>query len=507
LAIAASQAMRRADPNCIIIGPALYGVDLNYLETCFKDGCLNYFNAITIHPYRSNGPETVGDDYRRVRELIDRYAQAKSLSLLQGEWGYQTKGPSAERDRAKLVLRIFLTDLANRIPLSIWYDWIDDNESMGIVKPEKPGDNSMLEPEAGYIAVKTLTHLLGPYRFDSAMRVGEQDKDCALSFQNGDHHCYVAWTTRNQPTPINITVPNGSYTLINALAEQPDSEISTTSNNISLTVTDIPTYIIPVDERENLAAAPSTQPVDLKDNPAVQKALADEETAIQLADADYAKKLETLNAARQKKVDAAKLACVAALRRAEIVSNALNKTDEGLAIGALADSIKSEVGSTKLPVPNGGWTVLFHSADPSIWDTNTNRGQDSFAISLDSAPQGVQFLKLARPNGDSVIIPMDNAHLGKFQSIEKGRFGWEGECPFSYKAFHLGVFSRDFDRPRGCVDITGEEGGIAGWGFGNHNQLGDTQGFGWEGQEIGSTVFEISVKTTPLSGGEEKNLK
>ena len=83
--------------------------------------------------------------------------------------------------------------------------------------------------------------------------------------------------------------------------------------------------------------------VDLKANPLVQKALADQDKAAADVEADYAQKLEALKAERQKKLDAAKTNCVTALRRAEAVSNARNNKDEALTIKALADSIQSEV--------------------------------------------------------------------------------------------------------------------------------------------------------------------
>ena len=48
--------------------------------------------------------------------------------------------------------------------------------------------------------------------------------------------------------------------------------------------------------------------------------------------------------------------------------------------------------------------------------------------------------------------------------------------------------------------------GISGWGFGNHAQVNDKQAYGWAGNEIGVTVFEISVKAGPLTKSEKENL-
>lgn len=95
--------------------------------------------------------------------------------------------------------------------------------------------------------------------------------------------------------------------------------------------------------------APPAQPVDLKKNQLVQKALADQEKAVAAAEEDYAKKLEALNAERQKKLAAARSACVTALRRAEGVAAARNNKEEALTIKALADSIAAEAPAESKP--------------------------------------------------------------------------------------------------------------------------------------------------------------
>lgn len=92
--------------------------------------------------------------------------------------------------------------------------------------------------------------------------------------------------------------------------------------------------------------------VDLKTNPLVQKALADQEKATAEADAEFAKKLAAIKAERDQKLSAARTACVAALRRAEAVAKARNSSEEALTIHALADSIASDAGRHPDAQPN-----------------------------------------------------------------------------------------------------------------------------------------------------------
>jgi hypothetical protein len=58
IALEAVKAIRNKTENEIIIGPATSQVDLIFLEECFKAGLLNYWDAVSVHPYRQSNPET-----------------------------------------------------------------------------------------------------------------------------------------------------------------------------------------------------------------------------------------------------------------------------------------------------------------------------------------------------------------------------------------------------------------------------------------------------------------
>ena len=84
-------AIRMADPNSTILGPAItststYQVDTTFLTTCFQQGLLNYVDAVSIHPYKSGAPEGVTNDYATVRSLMATYG--KTLPICSSEWGY-----------------------------------------------------------------------------------------------------------------------------------------------------------------------------------------------------------------------------------------------------------------------------------------------------------------------------------------------------------------------------------------------------------------------------------
>src|SRR3954452_25614780 len=126
LALATAREIRKVAPNEMIVGPALSGTDSAWLEPCYKAGLLDYFDAVTVHPYGNEPPEDRARHYRGVRALIDRYQpQGKSVPIWSGEWGYTAVGFSPEM-QGKLLARQWLFNLSMNIPVSIWYDWRDD---------------------------------------------------------------------------------------------------------------------------------------------------------------------------------------------------------------------------------------------------------------------------------------------------------------------------------------------------------------------------------------------
>lgn len=148
------------------IGPATSTVDLPFIEACGRAGLFEYWDAISVHPYRQTAPETVGVEYRALRQLIDKYApKGKTIPIVSGEWGYSTawKGFDDEK-QAKYAVRQLLTNIANGIPLSIWYDWRDDGDDskeaehrFGLVRRKyRENEQPVFEPKPSYLAVQKL---------------------------------------------------------------------------------------------------------------------------------------------------------------------------------------------------------------------------------------------------------------------------------------------------------------------------------------------------------------
>ena len=228
LALAVGRGFRVEVPNEKLIGPAVSGIDFAFLEACFKAGLLEYWSAVSVHPYRQTNPETVANDYCRLREMIDRYHRrygtgsgsgridltSAQIPIISSEWGFSAAWPRMdEAQQGALVAREMLTNLANGIPISIWYDWRDDGTDpkepehhFGLVRnSHSAGTDPVFAPKQAYLAAKTLNEILDGWRFEKRLNVGS-DEDYILVFVKGNELRIAAWTT--SATPHRVVIPS-----------------------------------------------------------------------------------------------------------------------------------------------------------------------------------------------------------------------------------------------------------------------------------------------------------
>lgn len=154
------------------------------------------------------------------------------------------------------------------------------------------------------------------------------------------------------------------------------------------------------------------------------------------------------------------------------------------------------------------WTVLFRSSDPKNWNKNL-KGKEDFAVPLKTAPEEMKYLKMTEMKKNRyVIIELTKERLD--QQYESDGYGWQGKNFFDWDAYHLGIYSLEWNTMnRGDVILASPEffQGYRGWGFGSRNLVNKSQGYTWGGDVLaGTMVFEISVKTMELSAEESKHL-
>lgn len=247
LANAACKAIKSSVPNAIIVAPGSAGIPMPFLEKFIDSGILKYIDAISVHPYRDNEPETVEIQYKKLKDLINQNSQSKkTISVISGEWGYSTfvKGKGISLDKqAAYIVRMQLFNLISGIPISIWYDWKNDGinleekeHNFGIVMPD-------LSLKPAYTAIMTMNQQLKGFTIMSRIYTMNK-KDYMLLFRNQkDNWKLVAWTTDNaHSVVIENKIPNiNSTTAMNIMGKM--LKIKKNQEKLVLDLNEFPQYI------------------------------------------------------------------------------------------------------------------------------------------------------------------------------------------------------------------------------------------------------------------------
>lgn len=156
--------------------------------------------------------------------------------------------------------------------------------------------------------------------------------------------------------------------------------------------------------------------------------------------------------------------------------------------------------------PDKGWTRLFRASGPTIWNTDSDVSEDTFAITLDKAPAKTVWLRMkcvGTNKEDYVIIPMKKEFLNQVKDM--GGYAWNGARNQRNGHLELGIGNVAWSAPYrdgNSVSIGGRNGW--GWGTSPPGLTYPGSAFAWKGQKGESFVVDISVKDTPLTV-EEKN--
>lgn len=186
----------------ILVGPASSGVNAGFLQELVKADAVRWLDAVSVHPYRPEGPESVLAEYARVREII-----GPSLPLISGEWGWaacaDTHGaPCAcnggggsgmavsDEEQGWLLARQWLVNDLGGVPISIWYDYKDGGtdrangeDNYGLVHSEYVNSSLAHLTKPAFHAAQTLQRLFGAQLLSKReVFVGNQTTTFALRY-------------------------------------------------------------------------------------------------------------------------------------------------------------------------------------------------------------------------------------------------------------------------------------------------------------------------------------
>lgn len=253
LALKVGETIKETAPNETYIGPAGALVDLWFLAYCFQSGLLNYWSAVSIHPYRQRIPETVIRPYAAVDWLINKYGpRGKTVPVIAGEWGYPST-PNwfnmSDEAQAKMLAREFLVNIMEKVPVTIWYDWHDDgadpkdpNLHYGVVRnPYRSGDAQVYEPKPAYFAAQTLSQFFSGFRFSKRIDAGNPG-NFVLLFTRGHEARLAAWTTNPQPQTVVLRGARGKFNAVSFEGTQ-QQKLRAGRQGLTINLSDAPQYL------------------------------------------------------------------------------------------------------------------------------------------------------------------------------------------------------------------------------------------------------------------------
>jgi len=247
LALATAKAVREADSNATIIGPATSEVPVKFIEEFFTAGALAHLDAVSVHPYRSyrKGPETAAEDYAKLRALIEKHAPTpakKGLPIISGELGYSTftnKGVSLEM-QAAFIARQQLANLYAGVPISIWYDWKNDGTDLAEREHNFGTVTHDLKPKPAYVALQTLTRELSGYRVEKRL-ASSSTNDFVFLLSKGAERKLAVWTTGESHA---AAIDGLNFKSASSISSDGTSaDVKLTLGSLSVTLGPLPQYV------------------------------------------------------------------------------------------------------------------------------------------------------------------------------------------------------------------------------------------------------------------------
>lgn len=186
-AMQACRVIRAAEPKAPVIAPAVSGFDWPLLEAVINangSGCLD---AISLHPYTDEPPESALRGWARAQNLVMQCPTTPHCpALVDSEWGYSVIGGRwTQQLQADYVTRMRCVDMVAGVELTIVYDWRND----GLDPGDKEANFGLLDfygaPKLAFHALSDMVRDLADLRYMGPIR-GDRPGDIVLAFGHED---------------------------------------------------------------------------------------------------------------------------------------------------------------------------------------------------------------------------------------------------------------------------------------------------------------------------------
>jgi len=193
-------AMKKANPDCIILAGSVSNMwteSYKWMSYCFARGMLNIdWDIWSVHPYGVKAPEDYIEAYAYTRQLMKNADGDVTRKWINSERGFpvNTKAEGYAGGDTKLafeyqawhLVRQYLIDLLEGLPVTIWYEW-GGKEGFAVYE-----ENGTITP--AFTACKVFVEELSGYKLDKRLPT-ENPRDFVLRLVNKKGKVKLAvWT-------------------------------------------------------------------------------------------------------------------------------------------------------------------------------------------------------------------------------------------------------------------------------------------------------------------------
>lgn len=225
-----------------MVGLCTATLPFEWIESVFALGGLKYMDAVSVHPYRwgkwNETPETLYADMNRLRQLVDKYADGKTLPIYATEvgWPVDWKYRVSSSRQADYIVRTYGNMLRAGVAMTTWYSFMKTPSSHDQFAIGDLVNNTYI-PRPSYSAIAAMTRVL-----DGAQYLGEESVPVpalCLKFKKHDKNIRMLWNPSDKP--LSLAVNTKSSILLTDLMGQQYS-LNPDSGKVYIVLSEHPVY-------------------------------------------------------------------------------------------------------------------------------------------------------------------------------------------------------------------------------------------------------------------------
>jgi hypothetical protein len=232
----AYQAIKAKRPDVKVGGGAAVLLPPSWFEGIFKNGGLQYMDAVVIHPYRGE-PEGVEEEIAELKNLMKKYNRGATKPIWVTETGRSDDTPEGRTRVARYLVRMYTLLLSEDCERICWYLMRDyqNFKTMGLLYGDK-------EPMGRYVpapAYAAYANLIRQLSGAKCVRREATDRWTRIYlFRKGSEEIRVCWSTA--PTTVTFKAA-GPLTGIDLVGGQ--QKLEQANGGVRLPLTTSPVYV------------------------------------------------------------------------------------------------------------------------------------------------------------------------------------------------------------------------------------------------------------------------